>query len=70
MRKCRQFLDGSTEFGELDEGALLEQALERRLRGSVSLAAPAALRRILAALVRQGFAPGAIVRAMRRRRGE
>ena len=57
-------------FGYLDEESLLEQALERRLRGSVSLADPAARRRIVTALVRQGFAPDAIVRAMRGRRGK
>ena len=57
----------SEVFGDLDEAALLEQALERRLRGRISLADPASRRRIVAALVRQGFAPGAVVRAMRTR---
>ena len=51
-------------FGELDEDALLEQALERRLRG-ISLSDPGARRRIVAALVRQGFAAGAVIRALR-----
>jgi regulatory protein len=54
-------------FGELDESSLLDQALTRRLRGTVSLRDPAARRRILTALVRQGFAPEAILRAMRGR---
>ena len=57
----------SDVFGDLDEAALLEQALERRLRGRISLADPASRRRIVAALVRQGFAPGAVMRAMRTR---
>ena len=57
----------SDVFGEVDESTLLEQALERRLRGRISLADPAARRRIVAALVRQGFAPGAVVRAVRTR---
>lgn len=56
-------------FGELDEQALLEQALERRLRGRISLSDPAARRRIVAALVRQGFASGAVMRALRTRSG-
>jgi regulatory protein len=57
----------SDVFGDLGEAALLEQALERRLRGRISLSDPAARRRIVAALVRQGFAPGAVMRAMRTR---
>jgi regulatory protein len=52
-------------FGAIDEQALLTQALARRLRGSTSLADPAARRRVFAALVRQGFAPGAVQQAIR-----
>jgi regulatory protein len=55
-------------FGDLDEDALLDQALSRRLRGTASLGDPATRRRIFAALVRQGFAPPAVLRAMRDRR--
>jgi len=54
-------------FGDVDEGALLDQALDRRLRGAVSLSDPAARRRVMAALVRQGFAPAAVMRAVRAR---
>jgi regulatory protein len=54
-------------FGDLDEVALLDQALSRRLRGSVLLSDPAARRRVFAALVRQGFSPEAISRAIRHR---
>jgi regulatory protein len=52
-------------FDAVDEQALLAQALARRLRGSTSLADPAARRRVFAALVRQGFAPGAVQQAIR-----
>ncbi len=52
-------------FGALDEQALLGQALARRLRGSTSLADPAARRRVFAALVRQGFSPAAVQQAIR-----
>jgi regulatory protein len=54
-------------FGDLDEVALLDAALSRRLRGSVLLSDPAARRRVFAALVRQGFSPEAISRAIRNR---
>jgi SOS response regulatory protein OraA/RecX len=54
-------------FGDLDERALLDEALSRRVRGSVSLSDPSARRRVFAALVRQGFAPDAITRAMKDR---
>ena len=54
-------------FGDLDEAALLDDALSRRLRGSVTLSDPAARRRVFAALVRQGFSPEAISRAIKHR---
>ena len=57
-------------FGGLDEGALLEQALEKRLRRGADPRDPAVQRRVFGALVRQGFDPGAVRRALdRRRRG-
>ena len=46
-------------FTEIDERALLEQALERRLRGSVSLDA-AAIRRLHRYLIAQGFDPSQV----------
>jgi regulatory protein len=46
-------------FSELDEGALLEQALERRLRGA-SLEDTATARRIHRYLIRQGFDPSRV----------
>jgi regulatory protein len=54
-------------FGDLDESSLLEQALSRRLRGTASLADPGTRRKIYGALARQGFAPDAIMRAIRAR---
>jgi regulatory protein len=56
-------------FEAVDEQALLRQALARRLRGSTSLADPAARRRVFAALVRQGFAPGAVQQVLRAHAG-
>jgi regulatory protein len=55
-------------FSDVDESALLDQAITRRLRGRVSLADPADRRRITAALIRQGFSFAAISRALRARR--
>ena len=54
-------------FGDVDEDALLEQALDRRLRRSVSLKDPTARKRLYAALVRQGFPAEAVMRAVRMR---
>jgi regulatory protein len=54
-------------FGSLDEDALIEQALSRRLRGTASLDDPRVERRVFAALFRQGFDADAIRRVMRKR---
>lgn len=56
-------------FADLDERALLEAALERRLRGGASLADPAVGRRIHRHLVGQGFDPAHVVAALRARIG-
>lgn len=56
-------------FTDVDESALLRQAIDRRLRGRASLADPKDRRRITAALVRQGFSFAAISRALRPPRG-
>lgn len=53
-------------FSDVDESALLDQAITKRLRGRMSLSDPADRRRITAALVRQGFSFAAITRALRR----
>jgi regulatory protein len=47
-------------FGEVDEAALLEQALEKRLRRGPSLADEAAARRIHRYLIGQGFEPSRV----------
>jgi regulatory protein len=56
-------------FGEADERALLERALERRLRTGMSLADPAVRRRLSGALMRQGFSAESIAALFHRRRG-
>jgi regulatory protein len=53
-------------FGEVDEAALLEQALDRRLKGA-TLDEPAALRRIHRYLIAQGFDPAHVATLLRRR---
>jgi len=58
--------DAVTEvFGALDEAALLNAALAKRLRRGVTLENPADRRRIIQALLRQGFSMDAIRRAIR-----
>jgi regulatory protein len=54
-------------FGELDEDALLEHALERRLRAGMSLSDPAIARRIHRYLLGQGFDPSAVTTLLRRK---
>lgn len=54
-------------FGALDEGHLLQAALEKRLRTRMVLSDPAVQRRLYAALVRQGFDAHAVGRALRAR---
>jgi regulatory protein len=54
-------------FSDVDESALLDQAITKRLRGRLSLTDPADRRRITAALVRQGFSFTAIRRALKSR---
>jgi regulatory protein len=54
-------------FGALDEEALLEQALDKRLRSRLDVRDPAVQRRLFGALVRQGFGAHAVGRALRAR---
>ena len=54
-------------FAELDENALLEQALDRRLRHGLSLSEPAVFRRVHRYLLGQGFDPGRVTALLRRR---
>jgi regulatory protein len=54
-------------FAELDEAALLEEALEKRLRRGVSLDDAAGIRRVHRYLIAQGFEPALVTSLMRRR---
>ena len=54
-------------LAELDENALLEQALDRRLRHGLSLSDPAVFRRVHRYLLGQGFDPGRVTELLRRR---
>ena len=54
-------------FTEIDETALLEQALDRRLRHGMSLSDPAVFRRVHRYLLGQGFEPGHVMTLLRQR---
>jgi regulatory protein len=54
-------------FAEIDETALLEQALDRRLRHGMSLSDPAVFRRVHRYLLGQGFDPGRVITLLRQR---
>jgi SOS response regulatory protein OraA/RecX len=47
-------------FGELDESALLEQALDRRLRRGLTLDDEGDVRRVHRYLIAQGFDPSRV----------
>ncbi len=56
-------------FEEIDQSAMLERALARRLKGAAELVrTPGEYRRVYDALVRQGFPPADVRRALDRRR--
>jgi regulatory protein len=54
-------------FAEIDEAALLEQALDRRLRHGADVSDPAVLRRVHRYLLGQGFDPGRVTALLRSR---
>ena len=55
-------------FGALDETALLERALTRRMRGrNARIHDQTQFRRLLNQLVRQGFQPSAVISALKAR---
>ena len=55
-------------LADVDVATLLDRALEKRLRREKGdLRDPAAVRRVVGALVRQGFAPGAVLKRLRAR---
>jgi SOS response regulatory protein OraA/RecX len=53
-------------MAEVDVAALLDRAIEKRTRGLARPLEAAAVRRIAAALVRQGFEPGTVLARLRR----
>ena len=55
-------------LADVDVATLLDRALEKRLRREKGdVRDPAAIRRVVGALVRQGFAPGAVLKRLRAR---
>jgi regulatory protein len=56
-------------FADVDQTALLEQALDRRLRGGASLHDEATLRRVYRHLVAQGFEPSQVAHVIASRTG-
>ena len=53
-------------FGDLDERALLERAIQKKLRGGRKVVTRQERARLYQFLMRQGFTPGAVSAAMRR----
>jgi SOS response regulatory protein OraA/RecX len=65
-RDVDQAIDAA--YREVDVTALLDRALEKRLRRERGdLRDPATVRRVVGSLVRQGFAPAAVLARLRRR---
>ena len=56
-------------YGEIDERALIEDALRRKLRGRTRLTDQQEAARIYQFLMRQGFSPAGVTAALRRFRG-
>jgi regulatory protein len=52
-------------YGELDERAMIDAALRRKLRGRGRLTGPQEYARIYQFLMRQGFSPGGVAAALR-----
>ena len=55
-------------FGAIDDEALLQAALDRRLRGRDAIADEGEFRRLFRYLVGQGFEPERVIAALRRRK--
>lgn len=53
-------------FGDLDERALIAQALQKKLRGRRRTGDPAEYARLFQYLMRQGFSPAGITAALRK----
>ena len=58
-----------TVFDAIDDDALLDGALRKRLRGRDRIADEAEFRRLFRFLVGQGFEPDCVMTALRKRRG-
>ena len=56
-------------FADQDERALIDRALQKKLRGRPRIANPAEHARLYQFLMRQGFTPAAVVAALRTRGG-
>ena len=56
-------------FGDVDERALIDKALDKKLRGRARIAGAAEHARLYQYLMRQGFTPAGVVAALRRRGG-
>lgn len=56
-------------FGDLDEGALIDKAIRKKLHGGKKMVTLQERARVYQFLMRQGFTPGAISAAMRRAGG-
>jgi regulatory protein len=58
-------------FGDVDERALIAQALKKKLRGKTTIGSPAEYARVYQFLMRQGFSPAGVSAALRAyRRGD
>jgi regulatory protein len=56
-------------FGDVDERALIDKALQKKLRGKQKIATPAEYARVFQFLMRQGFSPATVTAVLRRHRG-
>jgi SOS response regulatory protein OraA/RecX len=63
---ARQAVDAA--FDALDDEALLEEALTRRLRGAATIAGERELARLFRYLVGQGFEPERVLVALKKRK--
>ena len=52
-------------FGDVDERALIAQALKKKLRSKTKIESPAEYARVYQFLMRQGFSPAAVTAALR-----
>jgi SOS response regulatory protein OraA/RecX len=55
-------------FGDVDERALINAALQKKLRGTQKIATPAEYARVFQFLMRQGFSPATVTAVLRSRR--